>query len=291
MVPRYALRSAIRREHGIRSGFSLVELLVVIAILGLLVGLLLPAVQGVRESSRKTTCANNIRQCAFAVLGYESGRRRFPAGFDHAPAEPELPEGTLHAWSSFVLPFLEEGGVAAKMDYSKLWSDPNGNSEVAKGNLAIFRCPTAMLSYVGKADIGGISGAWMPSLEIPGADTSLANGLLIPITHTGQYVRASAATDGLSQTLLLAEATDRGPAPGEPSGENDPIGRWAVYNCFAQTEEFINTWKSDIRSLHPSGAHAAFGDGRVVFLIENMEPTVLSAICSRNGGESVVGLQ
>lgn len=75
-------------------GFSLVELLVVIAVIGGLVGLLLPAVHQVRESSRRASCTNNLRQSLQAALAYDQARRSFPPGCDLVPRGPTMPEGT-----------------------------------------------------------------------------------------------------------------------------------------------------------------------------------------------------
>jgi prepilin-type N-terminal cleavage/methylation domain-containing protein len=269
-------------------GFSLVELLVVIGIVGMLVGMLLPAVQRVRESARKTACGNNLRQTALATSAYESGRRRFPAGCDRLPVVPELPAGTLHAWTSSILPFLEEAGLAARIDYSREWNDPAGNRVASKQKVSGFVCPSGVLAYAGKADYSGISGAWMLGVDgVPflGA-AGLTNGVLVPRDQQTGHVRAAHVTDGLSATLLAAESTDRGPAPGEDADPEDPTGRWAVHNCGPQSSGFINTETSDIRSLHPGGAQAAFADARVVFLNESMDPVVLAAICTRNGGEA-----
>jgi prepilin-type N-terminal cleavage/methylation domain-containing protein/prepilin-type processing-associated H-X9-DG protein len=269
-------------------GFSLVELLVVIALVGMLIGMLLPAVQRVRESARKTACGNNLRQTALAVCTYESGRRWFPAGCDRLPALPALPAGTLHAWTSSILPFLEEAALAARIDYAREWNDPAGNRAASKQKIPAYVCPSGVLSYVGKADYSGISGAWMLGVDgVPflGA-AGLTNGVLVPHDRDTGLVRAAHVSDGLSGTLLAAESTDRGPAPGEDSDPEDSTGRWAVHNCGPQSSGFINTETSDIRSLHPGGAQAAFADGRVMFLGESMDPVVLAAICTRNGGEA-----
>ena len=271
-----------------RRGFSLVELLAVVGVIGTLVGLLLPAVQRVRESGRQTACGNNLRQTALATSAFESARRRFPAGCDRMPAPPGLPTGTLHAWTSSILSFLEEAGIAARIDYSREWNDPAGNRAASKHRIATYVCPSGVLAYAGKADYSGVSGAWMLDIEgVPFLGVAgLTNGVLVPRDRDTGCVRTADVTDGLGATLLAAESTDRGPAPGEDADPEDPTGRWAVHNCGPQSSGFINTEKSDIRGLHPGGAQAAFADGRVVFLGESMDPVVLAAICTRNGGEA-----
>ena len=94
-----------------RQGFSLVELLAVMAMIGTLVSLALPAVQHAREAARRTSCGNNLHQMGLALVGYESARRSFPPGDDAVSFRH-------HAWSSFILPYLEEANLARGIDYS-----------------------------------------------------------------------------------------------------------------------------------------------------------------------------
>jgi len=272
-------------------GFALVELLAVVAILTVLLGLVLPAVQRARETARRTACGNNVRQSAFAVCGYTAARRRFPAGCDQVPVHPDLPSGTLHAWSSVVLPFLEETGLVGRIDHGRFWNAAGGNDVASRSRVSVYACPSALLDHIGKADYGGVSGAWMLGVDgVPFTGSAgLSNGMLVPRDAATHPLTAAAVTDGLGCTLLLAEATDRGPPPSAEPDPDDPSGRWATMNCFAQAAAFVNADASDIRGPHPGGAEAAFADGRVAFLNEQMDPAVLAAICTRNGGESAAG--
>lgn len=285
---------AAARPHGrppARAGFALVELLAVVAILTVLVGLVLPSVQRAREAARRTACGTNLRQTALAVGGYEAAHRRFPAGCDQVPVQPHLPAGTLHAWSSLVLPFLEESGLAGRIDHARFWNAAGGNDRASRSRIAAYVCPSALLAHIGKADYGGVSRAWMLGVDdVPFAGPAgLTNGMLVPRDAGMQPVTAATATDGLACTLLLAESSDRGPPPAAEPDPDDPAGRWATMNCFAQAAAFINAQASDIRGPHPGGAEAAFADGRVSFLNEHMDPAVLATICTRNGGESAAG--
>jgi len=273
------------------AGFALLELLAVVAILAVLVGLVLPAVQRAREAARRTACGNHVRQSALAVCGYAAARRRFPAGCDQVAVHPHLPSGTLHAWSSLVLPFLEGSGLAGRIDHGRFWNADGGNDVASRCRIATYACPSALLDHVGKADYGGVSGAWMLGVEgVPFTGAAgLTDGMLVPRDAATHPVTAAAVTDGLGRTLLLAESTDRGPPPGGEPDPDDPAGRWATMNCFAQAAAFVNADASDIRGPHPGGAQAAFADGRVAFLNEQMDPAVLAAICTRNGGEAAAG--
>ncbi len=269
-----------------RRAFSLVEMLVVIAILGTLVGLVLPAVQRVRESARLITCGNNIRQIALGVGSHESARRSFPAGSDATPHEPGLPEGTQHAWSSVILPSIEEQGLASRINYAIRWDAPGGNDIASDQAVSIYACPSGIVPSVGKADYGGVAGSWIVEEGVPFAGPAgFTNGILFAVDADHRPARAASVTDGLGQTLLVAEAVDRGIA-GEPADDPNATGRWARINCFAQSASFINTRGSDIASNHVGGAQTAFADGRVAFLTDMTEPRVLAAICTRNGGEA-----
>ena len=100
-------------QHNSRKtlAFTLVELLVVIAIIGILVSLLLPAVQSAREAARRTQCANNIRQVGLACLTHESVTRRFPVGTSSTENGD-----VLHTWAAYVLPYIEEAASFAEID-------------------------------------------------------------------------------------------------------------------------------------------------------------------------------
>lgn len=134
-------------------GFTLVELLVVIAIIGLLIGLLLPAVQAAREAARRMSCGNNLKQMGLALQNYHAARGKFPAGYlSHAtsdgngPAEARIDPVTWDAapgwgWSAQLLPYLEQGNVAAIIDEKMpIWTP--AYAEVIRSNFEVFLCPS-----------------------------------------------------------------------------------------------------------------------------------------------------
>jgi len=133
-----------RRCCGLRRGFTLVELLVVIAIIGVLIGLLLPAVQNARESGRRATCVNNLKQIGLALHLHHDARKAFPAGFSHFWAgEP------CWGWAAFLLPYLEQAPLYERLDpvnrkLSAVFTASTSAADKAalQTKVAAYRCPS-----------------------------------------------------------------------------------------------------------------------------------------------------
>jgi prepilin-type processing-associated H-X9-DG protein len=256
-----------------RRGFSVIELAVVIGIAGLLLAMLIPAVQAARESARGSHCANNLRNIGVALANFHAVRRSFPAG-------SEALAGTEQAWSSRLLPFIECDILAAHIDYTQPWNAPGPNLTAANQNLSIYVCPSGLTTYSGKQDYGGIQGtSLLPLTAGVGPTQAFGCGILI-VTSSQQPspVTAAKITDGLSVTLIVGESVDR---------QDESASRWACgRNCFAQNDQWVNMDElGSLHSNHPGGAQGLFADGHVVLLTEQIAPTVLGALCTRNGGE------
>ena len=123
----------------IRRGFTLIELLVVIAIIGLLVALLLPAVQQAREAARRTQCRNNLKQLGLALHNYHDAHSTFPPGV--VDDDDNLIDAQ-HSGLALLLPQLDQGPLYRAYDFHRSWRDPV-NLVVGRTVVDVFRCPTA----------------------------------------------------------------------------------------------------------------------------------------------------
>jgi prepilin-type N-terminal cleavage/methylation domain-containing protein len=291
-----------RRVSG-RSGrpsaaFTLVELMVVLAIIGTLAAMLLPAVQRARETARQVSCRNNLRNIGIAILNHESAKRLFPVGCDNL-------SGNMHAWSSFILPYLEEGATAARIDYSKPWDDVAGNRTAADTTLQVYICPSSIVRYRGKQDYFGIAGIGLGAegVPAPGYDPG-PTATLVPDTEwtvCGMLystdslapvgVQAASVTDGLSHTLMVSESTDAADAS-ELSGPDADVylltvaARWAKRSSQVLNKRVVNDNRGEaFFSNHFGSLSALFADGRVRAIDDGISPAALVAVSTRNGGE------
>jgi prepilin-type N-terminal cleavage/methylation domain-containing protein/prepilin-type processing-associated H-X9-DG protein len=128
-----------------RSGFTLIELLVVIAIIAILIALLVPAVQKVREAAARIQCTNNLKQVGLALHSYHGAYKQFPPGYvDGNPAGPSTPDNDIGpgwGWASFLLPYLEQGNVYSQINFN-VGVGLGVNTQVSQTQLAVFQCPS-----------------------------------------------------------------------------------------------------------------------------------------------------
>jgi prepilin-type N-terminal cleavage/methylation domain-containing protein/prepilin-type processing-associated H-X9-DG protein len=284
-------------------GFTLVELLVVMAIIGMIVAILLPAVQAAREAARRMQCKNNLRQMGIALHLYHDLYKNFPSGFI-------WPNGTL--WSGQLLPQLEQVPLHASLDFSLPWTTPP-NATACATHLSIFRCPSSIapkhLSAQGVDDrvpcnyLACTSGSVArESGPPPLVGRSSSDGIFFFNSST----RFADITDGTSQTVAIGEAVfifkrsgldhygvsqfiDHwyiGTPEGGGNEVSESMGSTAVpINAFKDTSLFVDERELSYSSRHVGGAQVVFADGHVKFVAETIDRTAWSAIGTRHGGE------
>jgi prepilin-type N-terminal cleavage/methylation domain-containing protein len=261
-------RGSVRRR-----AFTLIELLVVVAVIAILVALLLPAVQHVREAARRTQCRNNLRQIGLALQNYHATVRSFPpGGFDwRSPWPLGQPERNI-AWSALVLPWLEQQSLYLSMDLNEGY-DAAVNAAGAATRLPVYLCPSTpsgdeLYRGRGPSAYGGIFGERLLGPNNP------PKGLMI----YDEVFRFRDITDGSSNTLIVGEDSAR-----------IHVEWISAYNVFDQAFPVNQApyFENDLRSKHVGGAFAALADGSVRFIGDSLDRRLLAALCTRGGGEVI----
>lgn len=310
-----------------RVGFTLVELLVVLAVIGILVALLLPAVQAAREAARRTQCSNQLKQIGLAFHTYADVQGTLPFG---------AAGGWGHTWQAYLLPHIEQEAVYARIPWTDWgWSDDDRPDDpftiAARTVIPVFHCPSepaparfneslnsvtgrAIVSYLG--NVG--SDVEFDNAAAEGIDVQNGNGVLPAYNMLDSRrcvgpVPLSGVTDGLSQTLLAGESPWllREPCPycdrimlhsnNIDSNRNGVDAGYDYSECLGSTFYPINIsrsrdpqWTYVARELafgswHPSGCHALLCDGSVRMVQDTIERDIWKALGSRNGGEVTGG--
>jgi prepilin-type N-terminal cleavage/methylation domain-containing protein len=262
-----------------RKAFSLVELLVVTAIIAVLVGLLLPAVQASREAARRSTCSNNLRQHILALSAYHASHDRLPPGrlFGKSTAPNQRLD---YSWAALALTQLEQPSLYQAIDFTLPWHAPKNTLAVSR-SLSVFRCPTGELEFPGDTDYGGVSGTLRDTTPADQADNAepFERGVLINAQDMHQGIRFAQVTDGLSNTLAVAENADF---------TEEEEGYWACgVNLISHDKGPVNSERNGIMSWHPGGAQAARADGSVTFISDSVEPRIVAALCTRATGDAI----
>jgi prepilin-type N-terminal cleavage/methylation domain-containing protein/prepilin-type processing-associated H-X9-DG protein len=329
-------RSSSRVENRL-FGFTLVELLVVIAIIGVLVALLLPAVQAAREAARRSQCLNNLRQTGLAILNHESALSFLP------PGGTEVDTPSYHtdiSWWLPTLPYFEAGIIQQRFDERGLFAGRrSGDQNIAllreAGEMSVMVCPSSTLSRT--IEEGSLEGLARPQyVAIAGGkgdplhETTkakncgygdcglLSSGGCFPPSFAfsggkGGGVTLQSVTDGTSHTMMVAEQSDwcydadgtpvdcradcyhsfvTGPVNDNPRIFNLTVVVFGINENSATlrgtrgTEKGLCAPNTPILSAHPGGANAAFADGSVRFLQDDIDLWTLYNFANRDDGEA-----
>ena len=214
------MTALLRRVPQHRVAFTLIELLVVIAIIAILIGLLLPAVQKVREAASRLKCQNNLKQIGLALHNYESSFRTFPPA-STGPASTALPTPPYrHGWVAMTLPWIEQENVRNAYDMNANWYDPP-NASVIQIPLKIYHCPSADFGRTATSSSANVYGtrtaaAWdyanvNVSGSVPGgAYSGAANAERRKgVMNDREGSTIAQIQDGLSNTLMVSEDANR----------------------------------------------------------------------------------
>jgi len=287
----------MNRQH---KAFTLVELLVVIAIIGILVSLLLPAVQAAREAARRMSCYNNLKQIGLALHNYHDTHKSLPMGWigvDPATRQPHALGQPGWGWAARVLPFLEQSNTESLLKGDLPITDPS-NLAARSTHLALYRCP----SDANSQDFFDITGS-MPTVRIPVANyvgmagtQELENCEPLPIgvqcRTDGIFYHNSSTqfrdiTDGLSNTFMVGERNskiDKSTWVGSIPGADEGFARFLGIADHAPNT--VGAHLDDLSSYHPAGTNFVIADGSVRLITETIDLTVYQALATTRGGEA-----
>lgn len=301
-----------------RSAFTLVELLVVIAIIGILIALLLPAIQAAREAARRSTCLNNIRQCGLAIHNYNDGQKILPAG-----AHFNQGRGSIMIR---LLPFVEESNLFKQFNLGKegVTLSPATESQVIKGTTTLlgsqiipaFLCPSdthERVSTAGRA-LHNYAASKGPTADItssacsctPDYNSFAAAGYDATGKAAGVFQRLSdpiklrKISDGLSKTIFMGEVrpdcsthhTQGWAATNNGQGLTSTIIPINFDSCQPNATDGCNrpcNWRTEMgfRSAHVGGAFFVFGDASVHFLEETIDHRTYQYYGNKADGKTV----
>ena len=301
-----------------RAAFTLIELLVSISIISIMMGLLLPAVQAAREAARRTQCATNLQQTGLALQMYHGAHRSFPAGiaiaFDFDTNSGKVPRDAMF-WSGAILPFLEQGSLYKTLKPEESWAT-GPNAEALRTQIAVFRCPSAVVPRYLSHGIDGRAAATYLGCTSgtenreTGPESRLFWEEQNGVFFVNSLTKYAHLTDGTSATIMVGETlVGRWKVQPDASGIKQLVDHWAIGTpSFASNEvsealastaapmgmalKRDPTLHSDDQELsfasqHTGGAQFVFADGHVTMLSNSIDPRVYSSLGTRDEQEVI----
>ncbi len=298
-----------------RVGFTLIELLVVIAIIAILIGLLLPAVQKVREAAARMSCSNNLKQLAIAVHSYHDAQNRFPYNGDDIRNVGCCynPSYTMYSWLARSLPYIEQDNRYNQLGIGTNTTQGNWLTLVGAPVIRTFRCPsdttpdirTDLANWPGGTPVGvtsykGVSGNnWCWGTYTNAGPTGDCNGLdngngIFWRSDYKRPLRMVNISDGTSNTLMVGEDIGSMNIHNGWPYSNTAVGTCSIplNNAMVAGQPGFNNpgdWPNvySFRSRHTSGANFGLADGSVRFIVASIDLTTYRNASTYAGGEVV----
>jgi prepilin-type N-terminal cleavage/methylation domain-containing protein/prepilin-type processing-associated H-X9-DG protein len=309
-----------------RKAFTLIELLVVIAIIGVLIGLLLPAVQKVRETANRLSCQDNLKQIGLALHHYHDTQKTLPPGYQALGPYSDGATDTAPGWGwgAFLLPYLEQDNLYRQLDFRQ----PIKNSPAIQTLVKVYLCPSDLTPQQaftvpdGFGDPVALAAPCSYAACVGGDESDTAGPTGLGVFYRNSQTRLTDITDGTSTTILIGERAWAnangiwaGAIPGGVirRGAANPCqpvvaGAWFPASTLVLAHSHLNNaltdpdgsaGMDDFSSKHPGGSNFVFADGSVHFLRSvpgdhpdgsfTADGLIFQALGTRCGGEVVSG--